>query len=176
MANREALRELQARLASRLQAARHEAVSAAWLAVKAGGMNCLFPLSQSGEIFPLPGLQAVPYVRPWFLGVVNLRGMLYGVVDLASFMGDRSKRVRTEPSLSDASVITFNTALEINCALLVDELAGLRKPEAFAAAEPAPAGSPAYLGSRFTDLKGVHWQEINLQSLSQTAEFLGISA
>lgn len=174
MANREALRDLQARLASRLQAARTESVSAAWLAVKAGGANCLFPLSQSGEIFPLPSVQVVPYARAWFLGVVNLRGVLFGVVDLAGFMGEPS--ARTESSLADASVITFNAALDINCALLVDDLAGLRKREAFTKAEPAPAGSPVYFGSCLTDLNGVQWQEINLQSLSQVAEFLSISA
>ena len=176
MANREAIRDLQTRLASRLQAARSESVSAAWLAVKVGEANCLFPLSQSGEIFPLPNVQVVPYARAWFLGVVNLRGVLFGVVDMARFMGDESARARTEQSLSDASVITFNAALDINSALMVDALAGLRKREAFAKAEPAPAGSPVYFGSRLTDLNGVHWQEINLQSLSQVAEFLSIGA
>jgi twitching motility protein PilI len=176
MANREALRELQTRLASRLQAARSESVSVAWLAVRVGEVNCLFPLSQSGEIFPLPSIQVVPYAQTWFLGVVNLRGALFGVVDLAQFMGDKSIRARTEQSLSEASVITFNTALDINCALMVDELAGLRKREAFAEAGPAPVGSPVYFGSQLKDLSGVLWQEINLQTLSQVAEFLSISA
>lgn len=176
MANREALRELQARLASRLQAARSEAVSASWLAVKAGEQNYLFPLSQSGEIFPLTAIQVVPYARPWFMGVTNLRGALYGVVDLASFMGDGSARVRGEQSLAESSVITFHTALELNCALLVDGLAGLRKRDAFAGAEGPPLGAPVYFGNRLTDLDGMHWQEINLQSLSQLSEFLSISA
>jgi twitching motility protein PilI len=176
MANREALRELQTRLASRLLAARTESVSAAWLAVKVGAAHCLFPLSQSGEIFPLTRIQAVPYARPWFMGVVNLRGVLYGVVDLARFIGDPSAAARTEQSLADASLITFNAGLDINCALMVDDLAGLRKREAFIDAVPAPAGSPVYFGSRFTDINGVPWQEINLQALSQSPEFLGISA
>ena len=60
MANREALRELQTRLASRLQAARTEGVSISWLAVKAGEANYLFPLALSGEIFPLTTVQVVP--------------------------------------------------------------------------------------------------------------------
>ena len=76
MANREALRELQTRLASRLQAARTEGVSVAWLAVRVGGRNLLFPLGQSGEIFPLSSLQVVPYARDWFRGVLNIRGCL----------------------------------------------------------------------------------------------------
>ncbi|MDO8249423.1 MAG: chemotaxis protein CheW [Rhodoferax sp.] len=176
MANREALRELQTRLASRLQAARSEGVSASWLAVKAGEANYLFPLSQSGEIFPLTSIQLVPYARPWFMGVINLRGALYGVVDLASFLGDGSTRVRGEQLLTESSVITFHAALELNCALMVDGLAGLRKRDAFSESAVPPAGSPVYFGSLLTDLNGVHWQEINLQSLSQLSEFLSISA
>jgi len=176
MSNRAALRELQARLASRLQAARTESLSASWLAVKAGQANYLFPLAQSGEIFPLVNVQRVPYARPWFMGVVNLRGGLYGVVDLASFMADGSTPARTEQSLAQARVITINAALGLNCALMVDSLAGLRKPEAFSDAGVPPEGSPVYFGNRFTDLNGVSWQEINLQSLSQFAEFLSIGA
>ena len=176
MSNREALRELQTRLASKLQAARTESLSASWLAVKAGQANYLFPLAQSGEIFRLANVQRVPYTRPWFMGVVNLRGGLYGVVDLASFMGDGSTPARTEQSLAQPSVITFNAALELNCALMVDGLAGLRKREAFSDAVAPPEGSPVYFGARFTDLNGVRWQEINLQSLSQLPEFLSISA
>lgn len=176
MANREALRELQTRLASRLQAARSERVSASWLAVRAGDENYLFPLAQSGEIFPLTSVQAVPYSRPWFMGVIHLRGGLYGVVDLAAFMVDGVPRARTEQALAESSIITFNAALELNCALLVDGLAGLRKRESFSAAVASPQGAPAYFGNRFTDLDGVSWQEINLQSLSQQSEFLRISA
>lgn len=176
MANREALRELQTRLASRLQAARSEGVSASWLAVSAGDKNYLFPLVQSGEIFPLSNIQAVPYSSPWFMGVMNLRGGLFGVVDLASFLGDGGVRQRTEQSLAESSVVTFNVALDINCALMVDGLAGLRKADAFTGAYAPAAGSPPCFGNRLTDLNGVHWQEINLRTLAQTPEFLSISA
>lgn len=175
MANREALRELQARLASRLQAASTEAMSISWLAVKAGGGNYLFPLAQSGEIFALANIQAVPYARPWFRGVVNLRGGLYGVVDLAGFITDAATP-RSEQALAESSVITLNAALEVNCALMVDDLAGLRHGDAFADAAPPPEGSPAYFGDRYTDRSGDHWQEINLRSLSQLPQFLSISA
>lgn len=176
MANREALRELQTRLASRLQAARSGGVSVAWLAVKAGELNYLFPLAQSGEIFPLINVQVVPYCQPWFMGVVNLRGGLFGVVDLANFMSDRSLRSRTEQLLAECSVITFSSALELNCALMVDSLSGLRKRDSFSDAELPPEGSPVFFGTRFTDFNGAHWQEINLQSLSLLPEFLSISA
>ncbi|QKO20475.1 chemotaxis protein CheW [Rhodoferax sp. BAB1] len=175
MANREALRDLQSRLASRLQAAKAEGLSISWLAVRAGGLDYLLPLAQSGEIFPLPAVQAVPYSQPWFLGVVNLRGGLYGVVDLASYIAGKAP-VRTEQYWAEASVVTLNAALEINCSLLIDSLAGLRHVGAFSGSEPPPEGAPPYFGNRYVDADGSRWQEINLQQLSQMSEFLSISA
>lgn len=176
MANREALRELQSRLASRLQAARTEGVAASWLAVEAAGAKYLFPLSQSGEIFPWATAQPVPYTQPWFLGVANLRGGLYGVVDLASFVAGTSPAQRTDMARSESRLIALNALLEINCALLIDRLAGLRNLEAFKSSSEPPAGSPDYFGSGYTDANGAYWQEINLQTLSQQPQFLSISA
>lgn len=175
MANREALRDLQARLASRLQAAKAEGLSISWLAVRAGGSDFLLPLAQSGEIFPLPAVQAVPYSQSWFLGVVNLRGGLYGVVDLATFIAGKAP-ARNEQYWAEASVVTLNSALDINCALLIDSLSGLRHVGAFSGSEPPPEGSPPYFGNRYVDADGSRWQEINLQQLSQMSEFLSISA
>ncbi len=176
MANREALRELQARLASRLQAARTEGMSVAWLAIKAGGRNYLLPLGQSGEIVPLTHLQAVPYALDWFRGVLNIRGGLFGVVDLAGFIAASGGEARLEPAVTEPSVVTLNALLEVNCALQVDVLSGLRGPDAFVASKPALADAPLYFGNQFFDAAGDRWQEINLRTLSQTPQFLSISA
>jgi twitching motility protein PilI len=176
MANREALRELQSRLASRLQAARSEGVQAAWLAVEAAGSKYLFPLSQAGEIFPYASTQGVPYTHPWFLGVANLRGGLYGVVDLGSYVSGQAPAQRSDAGRAESRLVALNQLLEINCALLIDRLAGLRNMEAFTASNEPPAGSPDYFGSGYTDATGAHWQEINLQALSQQPQFLSISA
>lgn len=175
MANREALRELQVRLAGRLQAATGEGLSvSSWLAVEAAGQFYLLPLAQSGEIFPWVSVQAVPYTQAWFLGVANLRGGLVGVVDLAGLLGTPVQR--TEQMLADASLLAFNTALDVNAALLVDRLAGLRGTEAFVASEAPVQDAPAFFGSTYIDASGVRWQELNLQILSQHPAFLSISA
>lgn len=176
MANREALRELQSRLASRLQAARTEGVQSAWLAVEAGGRKYLFPLTQSGEIFPYAATQAVPYTQSWFLGVANLRGGLFGVVDLASYVGGQAPAQRSDASRAESRLVALNALLDTNCALLIDRLAGLRSMEAFTSSCVAPEGSPDYFGSGYTDASGAYWQEINLQALSQQQQFLSISA
>ena len=176
MAHREALRELQTRLATRLQAARAEGLQASWLAVESAGARYLFPLAQSGEIFPFGATQPVPYTQPWFLGVANLRGGLFGVVDLAGYMGARTPGPRTDSGRAESRLVALNAALEVNCALLIDRLAGLRNLDAFTtSAEPAE-GSPAFFGTGYTDAQGTFWQEIDLQALSQQPQFLSISA
>lgn len=176
MANREALRELQTRLANRLQAARTEGVQASWLAVEAAGARYLFPLSQAGEIFPFVSAQHVPYTQAWYLGVANLRGGLYGVADLAWFVAGKPPAVRSEAGRAESRLVALNASLEVNCALLIDRLAGLRNLDAFMSSSEPPEGSPAYFGSGYTDASGSYWQEINLQALSQQPQFLSISA
>lgn len=176
MANREALRELQSRLASRLQAARSEGVQAGWLAVEAAGRKYLFPLAQSGEIFPFASTQPVPYTQDWFMGVANLRGGLYGVVDLASFVSGQPPAPRSDAGRAESRLVALNALLEINCALLVDRLAGLRNMDAFTSSTERAPGAPDYFGSGYTDAGGTYWQEINLQALSQQPQFLSISA
>ena len=176
MANREALRELQSRLATRLQAARTEGVSASWLAVESAGARYLSPLAQSGEIFPFSSSQHVPYTQRWYLGVANLRGGLYGVVDLASFVGGDAPKMRSDATRAESRLVALNAALEVNCALLIDRLAGLRNIDAFTSSSGPAEGSPGYFGSGYTDANGAFWQEINLQALSQQPQFLSISA
>ena len=176
MAKKEALRDLQTRLAGRLQSARSEGASASWLAVRLGSGNFLLPLTQSGEIFPPAIMAPVPYVHPWFIGVVNLRGGLYGVVDMARFLNGVALPGRTEQAWSQVRFVTFNAELELNCALVVDALIGLRRQDAFVGVEQAPEGSPEFFGQVLVDAQGISWQEINLRVLSQSAEFLSISA
>jgi twitching motility protein PilI len=124
----------------------------------------------------LASLARVPYTKPWFLGVVNLRGGLYGVVDLARFMGGAEAPARDEASCRQAQLVTLNVDLGANCALVVDELLGLRRQDAFSTALPTPLGSPAYFGHLFLDAQGQRWQEIDLHLLSQSSSFLEIGA
>ncbi len=179
MANRIALRELQTRLATRLQAAHDQNQSVSWLAVESGASHYLFPLTQAEEIFPRASIQSVPYAHGWFVGVANLRGGLFGVIDLARFIGDadtdtepKAAPAATEPTASSMRMVTLNAALDVNCALLIDRLAGLRSVDSFQASHEAPQGSPDYFGHRYVDADAVHWQELNLQSLVHSPRFL----
>ncbi len=176
MANRQALRELQSRLAERLQLAKTQGVAPSWLAVEAGGKNYLFPMGQAGEIFPWVAIEAVPYTQAWFLGVANLRGGLFGVVDFASFVTGQNAAPKTELARKESRLMALNGAFDINCALLIDRLAGLRNQEAFSDFSEKSPEAPEFFGNLYVDKNGAAWQEINLQSLAQQAHFLSIGA
>ena len=183
MANKQALREFQNRLTQRFLSVQSTGVAASWLAVEVSEQALLFPLSHAGEIFPWTLAQRVPYVKPWFIGVANLRGGLLGVIDLAQFLRDdfvsgtqdaKPHDVRTEGDLVQCRLVALNPLLEAGCALLIDRLAGLRVPESFVRSDEPPADSPGYYGHVYTDAQGRRWQELNLQRLALDPVFLNI--
>src|SRR3954466_8341108 len=171
MANKQALRDLQSRLAERLQAARTEPLAQSWLAVECSSRGFLFPLRQAGEIFPLTPMVPVPHSHRWFLGVANLRGHLHGVVDLAGFLGVKS----ADSPRDQARLVGFNQSLDINCVLLVDRLSGLRSEEELEPDADDDVPRPGFAGARYRDATRRVWQELDLGALAGDEAFLAIA-
>ena len=170
MANKQALRDLQTRLAERLQAARTEPVARSWLAVECGARGFLFPLRDAGEIFAMSPMVHVPHSHHWFLGVANLRGHLHGVVDLAGFLGVKT----VEAGRDQARFVGFNQALDINCVLMVDRLSGLRGEDELTRDAEDGATRPSFAGATYRDASARVWQELNLAELAGDESFLRI--
>lgn len=171
MAKREALRELQSRLALRLREAEGESRVASWLAVEVAGHGLLLPLSGAGEIFPGASVKPVPHTQPWFLGVANLRGGLHGVVDLALFLG-----LPGQAATDALLLVAMNPALGAASAVRVHRLAGLRSAEQLRR-EPDDAIERApFAGARWRDAADRVWQEIDLAALARHEQFLAIAA
>jgi twitching motility protein PilI len=171
MANKAALRELQTRLAERLQAARSQERGRSWLAVECGGHGFLFPLQEAGEIFPYAPTMPVPYTHRWFLGVANLRGRLHGVVDLSGFLSIRGQ----DPTRDQSWFVAFNSALNINTAVMVDKLAGLRSAEQLNLQADDGRPRPSFVGAHYRDEGNRLWQEISLTALANETAFLKIA-
>ena len=175
MANCEALRELQARLATRLQQARTEVRVQSWLAVECAGQGFLVQLPTAGEIFPVGRLLPVPHTQAWFMGVANLRGGLHGVVDLAAFLGLRLP-IAVDAVRERSQLLAFNANQGSHCAVLVDKLAGLRSATQLNAEPADGVQRPAFAGGRWRDAEGRVWQEIDLGALARNEQFLAIAA
>jgi twitching motility protein PilI len=159
-----------------MHAAREQTVTASWLAVECAGVGLLFSLKQASEIFSPVPLKPVPYAKPWMVGVANLRGSLFTIVDLPAFLG-----LRDAPAGRGLSVqsrfVALHADLGVNCALLVDRLVGLRNDEQLPlAAEQPHEARPRFAGTLRRDENGRFWQEINLEALSRQEHFLHVVA
>jgi twitching motility protein PilI len=181
MANRDALRELQSRLAERLEAARTDDAAVSWLAFECAGHGMLVPLPMAGEIFAVGALTPLSHTQPWFLGVANLRGLLHGVVDLAAFLGLRAAlapQAGKDAMREQGRLLAFNASYGAHCAVLVDRLAGLRGAHQLSAvpADASGASKPRFATSQWRDGDGRLWQELDLSALARHEQFLAIAA
>jgi twitching motility protein PilI len=174
MANKQALRDLQTRLAERMQAARTQPRSQSWLAVESRGHGLLLPLEQAGEIFALVPLLPVPHTQAWFAGVANLRGGLHGVVDVARFLGLAD--AADEPARDQARLVALGAAMGLNAALLVDRLCGLRSADQLQSLAVVAGSQPAFAPARWLDTEGRAWQALDLVALAHDVRFLSIVA
>ena len=179
MANKEALRDLQTRLAQRMQQARASTDTVqSWLAVECRGVGLLLPLEQAGEIHAYTPPTHVPHTRDWFRGVCNLRGGLFGVIDLGAYLGIVAPQ-DTATSKDQARLVAVNPQFGVNCALVIDRLAGLKRADQMKKLEGPPDGAsarPGFAGSEWTDGDGRLWQEVRLASLVSDEQFLGVAA
>ena len=166
------LRAFQQELASRLAAKTAAQVEQSRLGVACAGAQWLIRLADAGEVIAIPAVATVPLTKPWYLGIANIRGNLYGVVDFGAFLGDSSG---SPPSSGAAPrLVLFGPRVgELRAGLVVHRVLGLRNLAELGKAD-APAGAPAWYGPRWTDREGGSWQEIDLAMLAQDPAFVQV--
>lgn len=126
MAKGSQLREYQTNILARLENAKKAGAEspAGYLGVVIGSKNVLVNLQEISETLPISDIHRVPQVKPWFLGVANVRGVLYAINDL----GQMLENTYTDIS-SNARLLLISEAVTSNVAFLVDKMIGLRKLE-----------------------------------------------
>lgn len=170
MARRGSLREFQMGVAERLRTAGTRAALASRLGFQVGADNWFVALHQVSEVIPVPAPVPVPLTRPWFRGVANVRGNLYGMVDFSAFQGGEP----IGPG-SERRVVLISERLVAGAGLLVSRMLGLRNPEQFTAAPPPP-DAPPWLAGTYTDAGGTRWLELDLPALARERRFLEVGA
>jgi len=164
MARRSSLREFQERLARRLAEAR-TADRRGLLGFQAGSENWLIELAAAGELLPPPPLAAVPLTHPWYRGLANVRGTLYGIVDLAQFHGQAPT-----PAGGRTRLLLAGSRLGVHCALLVTAATGLRSADDF---EADAGGDPRpWVARRLRDAQGNPWLQLDAAKLLADPRFL----
>jgi twitching motility protein PilI len=139
------------------------------LGVRAGNDLLLVGLQDVSEVLPVPEIHPVPLSRPWFLGMANVRGNLYGVSDIAQFSGQPP----TAGTVTSRILLTHQK-YKANAALLVSAILGLRALDQMQ--EQEDESRPGrWLGGRvFRDPAGETWQEIDIKTLLASPDFMKV--
>ena len=166
------LREFSTQLAQRLKEAPDLPTEPTRLALRVGSENFLVEMGLAGEIVPLADIAPVPWTKPWYRGLANVRGELLTVVDLARFLTG----VRTPVTARTRLLATSLNKAPIG--LLIDEVFGQRH---FLASDSVPAQLPegsalSGIVSKQYNLGSETWQELNLDQLFNSTEFLNGAA
>jgi len=124
------------------------------------------------EILPIPQSTPVPGAKAWINGLANVRGELLTVVDLARFLTG----VRTPVTARSRLLATSINKAPIG--LLIDEVYGQRHfLESDSIPAELPPDSPLHgMVSKQYNLGSESWQELNLDQLFNSTEFLNGAA
>lgn len=166
MAEKPSLRDYQRTLSARLVNSA-AGQSASKLGVQAGGSRWLIDLADTSEVIPAPRVFSVPLTRAWFLGVTNIRGNLYSVIDFRAFIEGVATTV-TE----DSRLLLIADKYRIYCGLLVERVLGLYRDEQLDVDSGAEA-SP-WTATQFIDRQSQQWRHLGTQQLITHPDFLQV--
>lgn len=165
MSKRLNLREFQQNLIDRLQSASSSEERVSTMGVQIAGRNWLVEMEDVGEVLQLPKLTPVPFSKPWFRGMANVRGNLYGVVDMAAY-----EHSGVTPEGDNNRILLVASRYAFNVALLVDRVLGLRDARPWRQTE-------GFDGQyEYHDEQGVSWRKLDVSGLIKQAEFLQIGS
>jgi twitching motility protein PilI len=128
-------------------------------------------MALAGEIVSLPDITPVPWTRPWYRGLANVRGRLIGVVDLLHLMG-------REPLTPDQTqqVLVFGEVLGVNAGILVTRAFGIRNLKDLTPLDGTPpAGRASWEHVRYRDNEGLTMIELELRELATSTNFASIA-
>jgi len=162
MSKRLNLLEFQQSLIDRLQVSDLSATRLTTLGVQMANKNWLVDMTDISEVLPLPKVTAVPYTKPWFRGIANVRGNLYSVVDMTAFQGSGEAS-----GDNNNRVLLVAERYGFNAALLVDRVLGLHDARGWNQDEVD--GQSVYM-----DENGTSWCKLDVSGLLAQPEFLQI--
>lgn len=144
------------------------------IAFRCAGIPMLAAMHEVREVHPNSLLTVVPGTKPWVRGITSIRGTLTPVIDLAGFLGKPMK-----PLSSHARLLILNHPT-LSAALLVDELAGLRRfivDDFCHHSEKKPIDDAIHgLTRGYYDYREQSWAVIDFEELIKNPHFLNVAA
>jgi twitching motility protein PilI len=168
MARENKLREYQSSILARLESVKHADAEApaGYLGVRIGDKNILVDLQEITETLPVAEIHPVPLVKPWFLGVSNVRGVIYAINDLAQIVDNRFTKVS-----SNTRLLLIGESVAANVAFLADKLIGLRSLSALTKRDLESEDNICLKPETYEDSEKRIWHILDCAKFAQSKEF-----
>lgn len=145
--------------------------SVAVLGVAVGEDRYLIPMIEVSEVIPIPKLARVPLTQPWFLGLANVRGNLYGITDLGVYLGGNPM-----PFNLKSRILLVSPNNKVYGAFVVNSMLGIRNLSEFTSVKSAKKKPSKGIVLQYKDTEGRLWRELSLFELIRNEKFLQIDA
>lgn len=143
--------------------------SVAVLGAAVGENRYLIPMIEVSEVLPIPKLARVPLTQPWFLGLANVRGSLYGINDLNVYLGGNPM-----PFNLKSRILLVSLSNKVYGAFVVNSMLGIRNLSEFTSVKSAKRKLSKGIALQYKDTEGRLWRELSLFELIRDEKFLQI--
>lgn len=131
----------------------------------------LIPMNDIGEILPVPKITPVFLTYPWFLGVINVRGNIYGLSDLGHYLDKQPTRISAK-----TRIFLLASRLGKGYAILAENILGIRDLTEFTRqTETGHENKSPVITGMYNDRQDRHWRMLSLPTLVQLPSFLQAS-
>ncbi len=144
--------------------------TSAVLGVSIGDDRYLIPMAEVSEVIPIPKLARVPLTQPWFLGLANVRGNLYGITDLRVYLGEDSM-----PFNLKSRILLVSLSSKIFGGFIVNSMLGIRNLSDFTPTKSTKKKLPRCITAHYQDIEGRLWRQLSLFELIHDEKFLQIA-
>ena len=168
MGKQSQLREYQTNILARLENAKKAGAEApaGYLGVVIGSKNVLVNLQEISETLPVVDIHRVPIVKPWFLGVANVRGVLYAINDLAHLLENTFTSIS-----SNTRLILMSETITANVAFVVEKMIGLRNINDMQVHDIVSDENPCLKTQTYQDDDKRIWYMLDCDKLIRSKEF-----
>ena len=140
------------------------------IAYRVNNVNFFCDAEQVREVSTCEDLTVIPQTKRWLRGLVNSKGVLYSVTDLALFAGfDR-------PIAESRGHLLLLSDVDKQCAFLVNRVIGFRyfapdqKLEKFTELESLPEGLASFVQAAYA-MDDQHWFQLDVAALLDSEQF-----
>lgn len=168
MAEKIKLKDYQKSILDKLEAVKTDTAGApvSYLGVSIGGRAVLVDLLEISETLSMVDILPIPLVKPWFLGLSNIRGVLYAINDVVRLLDDKPTEIS-----SNTRMLLINKKIISNVGFVVDKLIGLRSAESLKALDDSTEDSICFASARYEDEEKRLWTVLDCKKLVSSRVF-----